>query len=102
MEDNLTKTCTKCGIERSVNEFRIYFDHRCNKHFRRSQCIQCGAKHIINSHKDLRGCINKLSDEEFETACELLSLKVSAYALAKFIGCSNVTAKKYLENDSFY
>jgi hypothetical protein len=102
MAENLTKTCTKCHIERDINEFRSYFDNRRNKHFRKASCVHCAVKHTVNSHRDLRGCINKLSDDEFETACELLSLKVSAYALAKFIGCCNTTAKKYLENESFY
>lgn len=48
-----TKTCTKCGLEKSIAEFRTFFAKHRNKHYIRHDCKVCenAASNARNMHR---------------------------------------------------
>jgi hypothetical protein len=103
MTEEVVQICTKCNESKQMSEFSVYVDKRYSKTRVRKQCKTCRDRDIEYPapEKNLRGNIRQLSPEKYYEALEMLNSDISIYALSKFIGCSFVTAKKYLDNKSF-
>ena len=60
-----TKICSKCGEEKDIEEFRKYFEKRCDKYYYRPECKKCArecAAEYCHNHPDkIKECQKKMA-----------------------------------------
>ena len=103
MEKNTTitimgnKICTKCGINKPLNEFHNY---KRNKDGKTSYCAKCNCEILKKYHKENKNNISKKAKIYRQNNKEYFNIKHKEWN--KKTGYYSNYQKKRLENDSFF
>jgi hypothetical protein len=119
MAEETLKFCNKCQLSKPLTDFYIkkrptYIDYypdckSCTNIIRQKKAKQLKEQKLAELqprkidilHREIRGAIGNLSDEQFKLACEMVKNGCSVSKLSRFIDCCPITAKKYVDMGLF-
>ncbi len=119
MAEETLKFCNKCQLSKPLTDFYIkkrptYIDYSAickictgiikrekTKQLKELKLAELQPRKLDILHREIKGAIGNLSDDQFKLACEMVKNGCSISKLSRFMDCCPITAKKYVDMGLF-